>query len=326
MARQRRALRPQPPLPSRSGIRPTVIAVPADIAGRTAIDILTSLYPESAGDAARKFHAGDVVDGDGSVIGPEKVMDAGARLHVFRDLPIEATIPFELTILHQDERLVVVDKPHFLATTPRGKHVTQTALIRLRQALDLPDLSPAHRLDRLTSGVLVFTTERHLRHAYQTLFASRAVHKRYEAVAPTTHTLTFPLEHRARIFKEHGTLQGWHTGGEPNSHTRIDVLRSDGDLSLYQLEPTTGRTHQLRLHMCGLGIPILHDPLYPEVRRDLSLPPEKTEAPAEDGWRPDFSAPLQLLARSIEFVDPISGEQRYFESQRELAFAPSVHA
>ena len=80
----------------------------------------------------------------------------------------------------------MVDKPHFLATIPRGRHVVETALVRLRRELGLPELSPAHRLDRVTAGVLLFVVRRERRGAYQTLFRDRRVRKTYEAVAPTT--------------------------------------------------------------------------------------------------------------------------------------------
>ena len=101
-----------------------------------------------------------------------------------RDLPDEVPVPFALDVLHRDDEIVVVDKPHFLATIPRGRHIVETALVRLRRELGLPELSPAHRLDRVTAGVLLFVVRRDRRGAYQTLFRDRRVHKTYEAVAP----------------------------------------------------------------------------------------------------------------------------------------------
>jgi tRNA pseudouridine32 synthase / 23S rRNA pseudouridine746 synthase len=202
-------------------------------------------------------------------------------------------------VLYRDDDIVVVDKPHFLATMPRGRHVAQTATVRLRRELDLPELSPAHRLDRLTAGVLLLTTRRELRGAYQSLFARGEVRKTYLARAAVNPDLAFPKVLRSRIIKERSRLQAFEEPGEPNAETRIERL-GDG---LYGLTPCTGRTHQLRVHMASLGLPIEGDPLYPRV---IDVAPE------------DFSTPLRLLAHSIEFKDPLSGRRCTFVSRRTL--------
>jgi tRNA pseudouridine32 synthase/23S rRNA pseudouridine746 synthase len=207
-------------------------------------------------------------------------------------------VPFEIPVLYQDDDIVVVDKPHFLATMPRGRHVAQTALVRLRCRLGLPELSPAHRLDRLTAGVLLFTARRELRGRYQTLFARGAVHKTYLARAAADPALVLPRVVRSRIVKRRGHLQAVSEPGEPNAETLVEFVSPDG---LYRLTPRTGRTHQLRVHMASLGLPILGDPLYPNV----------IDVPADD-----FSAPLQLLAQRIEFDDPLTGSRREFVSRR----------
>ena len=194
---------------------------------------------------------------------------------------------------------MVVDKPHFLATMPRGGHVAQTATVRLRRELDLPELSPAHRLDRLTAGVLLFTARREVRGAYQTMFARGEVRKVYLARAAVDATLTFPMTVRSRIIKERGRLQAFEEPGEPNAETLIEDL-GDG---LYRLTPRTGRTHQLRMQMASLGLPIIGDSLYPNVI---------------DVAGDDFSNPLRLLAYSIEFADPLDGCLRRFVSRRTL--------
>jgi tRNA pseudouridine32 synthase/23S rRNA pseudouridine746 synthase len=209
-------------------------------------------------------------------------------------------VPFDIPVLYQDDDIVVVDKPHFLATMPRGRHVAQTALVRLRRELGLPELSPAHRLDRLTAGVLLFTARREVRGAYQTLFARGLVRKTYLARAAVDPGLAFPREVRSRIVKRRGRLQAYCEPGEPNAETLIELLTRDG---LYRLTPRTGRTHQLRVHMASLGLPILGDPLYPNV---IDVPPD------------DFSEPLRLLAQRIEFGDPITGSRREFLSNREI--------
>ena len=201
------------------------------------------------------------------VLDPATVLPAGASVYLYRDLPDEVPVPFDVPVLYQDDAIVVVDKPHFLATMPRGRHVAQTALVRLRRELELPELSPAHRLDRLTAGVLLFTTRREFRGAYQTLFARGVVHKTYMARAAINLNVALPCVVRSRIVKRRGQLQAVEEIGEPNAETLVESIAPDG---LYRLTPRTGRTHQLRVHMASLGIPIHGDPLYPRWSTWLS--------------------------------------------------------
>jgi tRNA pseudouridine32 synthase/23S rRNA pseudouridine746 synthase len=246
-----------------------------------------------------KVLAGEVVCADGAIVDATTTLPAGAHVYFYRDLPDEIPVPFDIQVLHRDDDIVVVDKPHFLATMPRGGHVAQTALVRLRRELDLPELSPAHRLDRLTAGVLLLTTRRELRGRYQTLFARGAVRKTYVARALGEPNIALPAVLRSRIIKERGRLQAFEEPGEPNAETLVEAL-GDG---LYRLTPHTGRTHQLRVHMTSLGVPILGDPLYPNV---LDVAPD------------NFSVPLQLLAQRLEFDDPVTGRTREFISGRTL--------
>jgi tRNA pseudouridine32 synthase/23S rRNA pseudouridine746 synthase len=250
-------------------------------------------------EAAAKVLAGEVVLPGGAVVTETTVLPAGAHVYFYRELRDEVPVPFDIPVLYRDDDIVVVDKPHFLATMPRGRHVAQTALVRLRRELDLPELSPAHRLDRLTAGVLLFTTHREMRGAYQTLFARGLVRKTYLARAAVDPEVALPAMVRSRIVKRRGQLQAVEETGEPNTETLVEDL-GDG---LYRLTPRTGRTHQLRVHMASLGLPIHGDPLYPNV---IDVAPD------------DFSRPLQLLAHSIEFDDPIRGSQRGFVSGRRL--------
>ena len=264
------------------------------------------------------------VDVDGMLVDERFVYDDGSvlladdayRPHTFvwfhRDLREEPEVPGEITVLHRDERLVVVDKPPFLSTIPRGRHVMQSVTVRLRDELGLPELTPLHRLDRVTSGVLLLATERRWRGPYQTLFEHRRVRKTYLALAPRRADLTFPLTVRNHIAKTRGVWQAQVVPGAPvNAITDIEVASEVGsadgsqvgDLAVYRLTPHTGRTHQLRLHLHGLGIPIVGDPLYPEVL-DVSVD--------------DFSTPLQLLASTLEIVDPVDGRERRFVSARRL--------
>nr|NLI50169.1 pseudouridylate synthase [Propionibacterium sp.] len=229
------------------------------------------------------------------------------RPHTFvwfhRPLAPEPVVPFPVEVLHADERIVVVDKPPFLATTPRGTHVRESVLTRLRTSLGLPGLAPAHRLDRLTAGVLVLTTERRHRAAYAGLFQGRHVTKTYEALAPIDPGLTFPRRVVSRIVKRRESLQAEVVPGEPNAETLIDLVEARGPWGPYRLVPATGKTHQLRLHLSRLGLPIVGDPLYPRV---LDVAPD------------DFSAPLQLVARELEFTDPVDGTDRVYTSRRPL--------
>lgn len=241
--------------------------------------------------------AREVVDPDGAAVDESTVLPAGSFVYLYRELREEVPVPFELPVLYRDADIVVVDKPHFLATMPRGRHVAQTALVRLRRELGLPELSPAHRLDRLTAGVLLFTTRREVRGAYQTLFARGLVRKTYLARAAADPTLELPRVVRSRIIKRRGVLQAFSEPGAPNAETVVELVTH----GVYRLTPRTGRTHQLRVHMASLGVPIEGDPLYPNV---IDVAPD------------DFSTPLRLLAQRIEFDDPRSGERRDFVSRR----------
>jgi tRNA pseudouridine32 synthase / 23S rRNA pseudouridine746 synthase len=283
----------QLPLPPRDGLGPARLRVRG---GPLGDELLTRFGPE----VAAKAIAGEVVDQHGVVLDPATVLPAGASVYLYRDLRDEVPVPFDIPVLYQDEDIVVVDKPHFLATMPRGRHVAQTALVRMRRELGLPELSPAHRLDRLTAGVLLFTARRELRGAYQTMFARGAVHKTYVARAAANPHVALPRVVQSRIVKRRGHLQAVEEPGEPNAETLVESISPDG---LYRLTPRTGRTHQLRVHMASLGMPIYGDPLYPNV---ISVPDD------------DFSQPLQLLAQRIEFQDPVSGALRRFVSSRRL--------
>jgi tRNA pseudouridine32 synthase / 23S rRNA pseudouridine746 synthase len=262
--------------------------------------VLAELESRFGAAARGKVLAGEVVDADGMVVTDRTVLRAGASVFVYRELRDEVPVPFDIPVLHRDDDIVVVDKPHFLATMPRGRHVAQTALVRLRRELALPELSPAHRLDRLTAGVLLFTTRRELRGRYQTLFSRGLVRKTYLARAAVDPGLELPVELRSRIIKQRGHLQAIEEPGEPNAETSVELISPDG---LYRLTPRTGRTHQLRVHMASLGLPIVGDQLYPNV---IDVAPD------------DFSRPMQLLAYSIEFDEPVTRERRVFTSRRTL--------
>ncbi|MFB8038857.1 pseudouridine synthase [Streptomyces sp. NPDC056004] len=306
-----RAKPPAAPLPQRDGIDPVRLRLPEDPDGAwpAVRDHLLARFSDAIG--VRRVDAMFAEGRFVSVRGPvsaDEPYEKGRYIWFHRDFAPEEPVPFPVGVVHRDEQLVVADKPHFLATTPRGRHITETAVARLRRELDLPSLQPAHRLDRLTAGLVLFVVRPGERGAYQTMFRDRLVRKEYEAVAPYDSARAFPRTVRSRIVKERGVIAAREEPGEPNSESRIELLEHRAGLGRYRLLPATGRTHQLRVHMNGLGLPIVHDPLYPVVEAE--------------GAPDDFAQPLQLLARVLEFTDPVTGEPRRFESGLRLSAWP----
>lgn len=305
---------PPSPLPPRHGVDAQRIRMPQDGAWRLLRDHLVERLARglTAEDVDAKLAAGEFVWATGEPVAPDAPFVPQSVVWVHRDLPDEVVVPWEVEVLHRDERIVVVDKPHLMSTMPRGQHVVQSALARTRVLTGIDRLTPAHRLDRPTAGVLMFTTEQRWRGAYQRVFADGAAHKEYLAVAPVRDDLELPMVRRTHIVKEHGTHQAHEVPGAlPNAETLIELEGvhdgPGGRIGLYRLTPRTGRTHQLRCQLWGLGIPIVGDPLYP-VERDVPLD--------------DFSDPLQLLAAVLEFDDPVDGRRRRFESRRHLEAWP----
>ncbi|KIQ17020.1 pseudouridine synthase [Rhodococcus sp. MEB064] len=289
------------PLPFRDGLAPLRIRLPHGDHPDTTVEYLGSEYPDDAWASA--MTRGEVVDERGRPYTCDTRYRAGAFVYFYRVPAAEVPVPFELDVLYEDDAIVVVDKPHFLATIPRGRHVTETATVRLRRRYDDPEITPAHRLDRATAGVLLFTRASRYRRAYQDLFSTGSLTKEYEAVAGYDATLDFPRTVRSRIVKEHGVMTAHEEPGEANSETRVEIIERVGDAARYRLFPRTGKTHQLRLHLSSLGIPIHGDPYYPTF---TSVAPD------------DFSTPLQLLARRLSFTDPLTGNPRTFRSRRKL--------
>ncbi|MDM7829837.1 pseudouridine synthase [Cellulomonas edaphi] len=299
---------PRSPLPARHGLSAAWLRTPDRDRSRTDEWLtmgawLADRLPEHV-DVAGMLAAQRFVDQDGRPV----LADEPFRHHRFvwfhRDLRDEPEVTSPIHVVHRDERLVVVDKPPFLSSIPRGRHVRQSVVVRLRAELGLPDLSPLHRLDRVTSGLLMLATEPRWRGPYQSLFERRAVHKTYWALAPLREDLVLPVVVRNHIRKERGAWQAEVVPGAPvNAETCIELESEREGHGVYRLTPATGRTHQLRLHLHGLGIPIVDDPLYPVVR-DVDVD--------------DFSRPLQLLAGRIAFADPVDGSAREFRSVRRL--------
>ena len=291
------------PLPMRNGVSPSCVALAHQGAGSILDFLLQRLPGVAEAEWRQRMAAGDVVDEHGAPVTPERPFERGLRLYYYRSLPAEPALPFEETILYQDAHLLVADKPHFMPVTPSGPYLQHTLLVRLKNRLGLPDLVPLHRIDRDTAGLVLFSVQPSTRGAYHSLFRDHQISKHYEAVAPWRAELAFPREHRSRMQEGAQFFRMQEVPGAPNTLTHIELQAVHGAWARYRLSPVTGKRHQLRVHMAALGLPLRNDAFYPE----LNDPPEG-----------DFSRPLQLLARSLAFTDPLTGQARHFESERQL--------
>jgi tRNA pseudouridine32 synthase/23S rRNA pseudouridine746 synthase len=257
-----------------------------------------------------RMQTGLVFDEQGESLDASAAYRAHTRVYYFRELATESRIPVEESVLYQDEHLVVADKPHFLPVMPAGRFVQETLLVRLKRRLNLEHLIPVHRIDRETAGLVLFCIQPHERGAYHSLFSQRQVHKQYQAIAPWRADMILPANYRSRIEPDLQFFRQREMPGEPNSETHIELLEKQGELARYRLAPVTGKTHQLRVHMNALGRPIVGDLIYPVV----------VHGPGEPGL--DLSQPLQLLASTLEFTDPVTRQARHFETQRRLNWPP----
>ena len=293
----------------RDGVGPSCVSLPAG-PWPTMLDFLVQRFPGVAAEVwQQRLRQGDVVDAQGAPVTPDRAYQPKLHLYYYRSVPDEAPIPYEEAVLFQDEHLVVADKPHFLPVTPSGGYLQQTLLVRLKRRLGLADLVPLHRIDRDTAGLVLFSVQPATRGIYQCLFRQHTMRKTYQATARWDPTLHWPLRRETRIGDSAHFMQQQELPGPPNAVTLIQPLAVRGNLARYQLQPVTGHRHQLRVHMNALGLPILGDGIYP------TLTPEGHTNPA---------LPLQLLAQTLEFTDPLSGLVRRFESERRLLALESL--
>ena len=292
-----------PGLRQRDGVGASAVALPQSGPWRLMLDFLDQRMPQITRAVwLQRMQSASVFGEQGQVLPPEACFQGGGRIFYYRELAAESAIPFTEQIVFQDDWLLVADKPHFLPVTPGGRYVRETLLTRLKQRTGLVDLSPAHRIDRETAGLVLFTLRPQDRGAYQNLFRDRQVSKIYEAIAPFRPDVQLPLIRRSRMQESAAAfMQSIEVDGEVNAETRIELLEHLPDgMARYALHPSTGQRHQLRVHMNALGLPIVGDSIYPQL-----LPQQDVT---------DFSRPLQLLAKELRFVDPLSGQARHFES------------
>ncbi len=290
-------------LPTINGVGPSCVGLPAG-SWTTITDFLVERFPAISRTVwlERMAHR-RVVDEYGVPVTAHRPYPSHMRIYYYRAVDEEQRIPFDEVVLYQDEHLVVADKPHFLPVTPSGHYLQETLLVRLKKRLGLDTLIPIHRIDRETAGLVLFSVQPGERNAYQALFRHHAVTKHYEAVAPWRDDLKLPLTRKSRIVEDVPFFRQREVPGEPNSETHIEVIERDGNQARYALSPVTGKKHQLRVHMNALGLPIANDRMYPPV----AVTPDD-----------DYAQPLQLLAKSIAFDDPVTGQNRHFQSHLAL--------
>ena len=294
-------------LPTKNGVGPSCVGLPAG-SWLTITDFLVERFPAVSRDVWLHRMANKlVVDEFGELVTPLRPYPKHLRVYYYREVDIEARIPFDEMVLYQDDHLIVADKPHFLPVTPSGQYLQETLLVRLKNRLGIDTLIPIHRIDRETAGLVLFSVNPSERNAYQALFRDHAVSKHYEAIAPWRDDLGLPLTRKSRIVEDEPFFRQREIAGQPNSETYIDVMEMNDSLARYTLSPVTGKKHQLRVHMNALGLPILNDRMYPPV----------AETPDDN-----YSLPLQLLAKSIGFIDPMTGKSRRFKSQLTLTLKP----
>lgn len=296
-------------LPVKDGVGPSCIVLP-DGKWASVLDFLVKRFDTiPRAEIIARMQRGDVMNEQGAAISPDLPYRSQLKLYYYRSIERETPIPFEEVVLFQDDFLLAVDKPHYLPVTPGGRYLQETLLVRLKKKLGIDDIAPVHRIDRETAGVVLFTLQPATRGIYQALFSEREVTKQYEAIAPWRPSGEFPLRYVSRLVEADHFMRMREEAGPPNSETLISVLeaREQDGLARYQLSPVTGKKHQLRVHMAALGLPILNDQIYP------------VHFSKADIEKDDFSMPLQLLAKSLAFRDPVTGAEREFTSPRKLA-------
>ncbi len=294
---------------SKSGISPSKVFLPQnDLNHQTVLDFLIHQFPAISEDEwVSRLNDGLVFDADRITLDVSSPYQSNTFIYYFKRVQEEEHIPFKEQIIYQDDHLLIADKPHFLPVTPGGHYLEETLLVRLKKSTGLETLSPIHRIDRETAGLVAFSKLPEDRNSYQALFRDRAVKKVYEAIAPYKDDLKhqFPIHYQSRIEESDVFIQMQEVPGTPNSESSIDLIEVNGSWAKYKLLLGTGKKHQLRLHMSALGLAIKHDQIYPVLKPHVVT-------------GKDFTQPLQLLAKELSFVDPVTGHDHCFLSQQAL--------
>lgn len=298
-------------IPTRHGVGPTCVSLPAG-PWPTVLDFLVERMPHIPRETwAERLRSKSVLNADGRPVPLAQAYTPHTRLFYYRHIEDEPQLPEPPGVVFEDDHLLVADKPHFMPVTPAGRYVQQSMLVQLKMLTGCDDLVPLHRIDRETAGLVLLGKRPADRDVYHALFRQQQIHKTYLAVAPFRSGLAWPRIHTSRLVAGEPFFRMQEVAGEPNSQTRISLLRSDGSRALYQLEPVSGKRHQLRVHMQALGLPLEGDLFYPDVLRTPDAPD-------------DYAHPLQLLAQRIAFTDPVTGAKRVFQSKRSLRFPDRV--
>ncbi len=295
-------------IPTRHGVGPSRVTLPAG-PWPTVLDFLLERMPDISRDEwMQRFEDQLVLNESAQPMQAAQPFTPHTKLYYYRHIANEPVLPATASIVFEDEHLIVADKPHFMPVTPAGRYVQQSLLVQLKHLSGNDDLVPLHRIDRETAGLVMFGKRLQDRDAYHALFRDKALHKVYQAVAAYNPMLELPRVHISRLEPDVLFFRTQEVAGEPNSETRVSLLKVEGARALYQLEPVSGKRHQLRVHMMALGLPLEGDQFYPIVLRG----PDAEE---------DFSHPLQLLAKSVAFTDPVTGKARGFDSALRLSLA-----
>lgn len=291
---------------------PSTVTMPADNAGcATVLAFLIKKFPRIPEDVwCQRVAQGNVHWDDLQPVTACCAYAPKKRVFYYREVAEEPVIPFSEEIIYQDDELLVACKPHFLPVTPAGIYVRECLLNRLREKTGIDSLAPIHRIDRETAGLVLFSVNPETRADYHPLFANGQVKKTYLAIAPVPEQEDIAgrdwlIENRIVEAEQwfRMTAAEGEFAGEVNARSMVRCLKVKGDRGLFQLSPITGKTHQLRVHMSGLGYPLLNDRLYP------MLQPKSAD---------NYDTPLQLLAHRLYFTDPLTGKERQFVSTRTL--------
>lgn len=300
-------------LPMKSGVSPSKVYLPKNTTYTSVFDYLCVTFCHISRQCWQERFA------DGQIFAPMQdkfvVLNTQSSYQTFQDgyiyyyrsLKKETPVPFAHHVIFENERLMVVDKPHFLTMTPAGNYVKETLLSRLKDETNNSELSPIHRLDKDTAGLVLFCKDKKYRSTYQSLFDithhNHSIKKIYHAIAPFKKELILPMTLNLHIERGDPFYTMKVSDGVPNSQTVIDIVDKKDNFAKYQLIPITGKLHQLRVHLNHLGIAIKNDPFYPSLcHRQPS----------------DFDSPLQLLSKYIYLVDPVDNADYFFKSKREL--------